>query len=153
MAWAEQVPDNFICAVKANRYFTHLKKLKITKEEIMIFLDAASGLGEKLGPILFQLPPRWKVNIERLETFLKILPRGYRYTFEFRDQSWYGNPVFELLKKYNCAFCIYQLAGHQSPIIETADFVYVRLHGPGDKYQGSYDAKSIKSWAGYAGPG
>jgi uncharacterized protein YecE (DUF72 family) len=148
IAWAEQVPDNFIYAVKANRYFTHLKKLKITKDEIMVFLDAANGLGEKLGPILFQLPPRWKVNIERLEAFLKILPHGYRYTFEFRDQSWYVDTVFELLKKYNCAFCIYQLAGHHSPIIATADFVYVRLHGPGDKYQGSYDTKSIKSWAG-----
>lgn len=145
-SWREQVPDNFIYSVKANRYFTHLKKLKVSKEEIEIFIEAASGLKEKLGPILFQLPPRWKINIERLENFLSILPKGERYTLEFRDHTWYTPEVYALLEKYNCAFCIYELAGHQSPLWSTADFVYIRLHGPGEKYQGSYSDESL---AGY----
>lgn len=145
--WRLQAPANFLYAVKANRYFTHLKKLNVEKEDIFNFLKLSDGLAEKLGPILFQLPPKWNLNIERLERFVKMLPQGHRYTFEFRNQSWYHHEVFNLLTEYNCAFCIYDLAGHQSPIIATADFVYIRLHGPGDKYQGSYDQESLKNWA------
>lgn len=145
--WQEQAPENFIYAVKANRYFTHLKKLNVTQNEIVEFLNASLGLGKKLGPILFQLPPKWNINIERLERFLKMLPPEYRYTFEFRNPDWYQEEVFGLLKKYNCAFCIYDLAGHQSPIIATADFIYIRLHGPGDKYQGSYSHNALTKWA------
>lgn len=146
--WGQQVPEGFIYAVKANRYFTHLKKLKVSKRELGIFMDAAANLGDHLGPVLFQLPPRWKVNLERLENFLNILPNFGRYAIEFRDQSWYIDEVYVLLEKYNCAFCIYDLGGHQSPIIERADFLYIRLHGPGEKYQGSYDGSILETWAG-----
>ena len=147
IAWRLKVPDNFVFAVKANRYFTHLKKLKVESADVMDFLEACSGLEEKLGPILFQLPPRWKLNTGRLERFLSLLPKGNRYTFEFRETSWYTEQVYDLLKKYNCAFCIYHLAGHQSPIISTADFVYIRLHGPGDKYQGEYNQTDLAYWS------
>ncbi|WP_145860052.1 DUF72 domain-containing protein [Pedobacter suwonensis] len=146
-AWEAQSPARFTYAVKANRYFTHLKKLNVSRNEIVEFLDASLGLGKKLGPILFQLPPKWQINTERLERFLEILPSGYRYTFEFRNQTWYDEAVFALLKQYNCAFCIYDLGGHQSPIVATADFVYIRLHGPGEKYQGSYSRSALSKWA------
>jgi len=146
-AWQEQAPANFTYAVKANRYFTHLKKLNVARNEILEFLNACLGLEKKLGPILFQLPPKWNINTERLERFLEMLPPEYRYTFEFRNPSWYHDEVFTLLKKYNCAFCIYDLAGHQSPIVATADFVYIRLHGPGEKYQGSYSRSALERWA------
>lgn len=144
--WFNQVPQGFIYSVKANRYFTHLKKLKVTTQDLSNFLIAAENLQTALGPILFQLPPRWKINVERFETFLKILPQGFRYVFEFREQSWYHETIYQLLSTYNCAFCIYELDGHQSPILTTADFVYIRLHGPGAKYQGSYDNATLIHW-------
>jgi uncharacterized protein YecE (DUF72 family) len=149
-SWKDTVPSDFIFAVKANRFFTHLKKLKVTAEDITALLDKTSHLAEKLGPILFQLPPGWNINTERLESFLSLLPKNYRYTFEFRNQSWYTEEVYELLAKYNCAFCSYDLAGHLSPLAVTADFVYLRLHGPGNKYQGSYTEADLIKWANFA---
>lgn len=148
--WKNAVSKQFIFAVKANRYFTHLKKLKVSEDDILGFLDRAAHLGKKLGPILFQLPPSWKINVERLANFLKLLPKHFRYTIEFRNPSWYDPQVYQLLTEHDVAFCIYELAGHISPSIQTADFVYIRLHGPGDKYQGNYNDETLKLWAKFA---
>lgn len=145
-SWYHQVPKGFIYSVKANRYFTHLKKLKVSGTDLDDFLSAAEGLKTALGPILFQLPPKWKINVERFKSFLELLPKNFRYTFEFREPSWYHEDIFNLLKEYNAAFCIYELGGHLSPVISTADFVYIRLHGPGAKYQGSYTDDSLCTW-------
>jgi len=93
-------------------------------------------LGKKLGPILFPLPPRWGINVTRLEEFLKVLPQKYRFAFEFRDKSWFDQSIFDLLAKSNAAFCLYNLEGRWSPEVVTADFVYIRLHGPDGPYQG-----------------
>lgn len=147
-AWWEMSPANFIFSVKASRFITHMKKLKVGKKEINELLQRAGHLKEKLGPVLFQLPPLWKINTERLEHLLAILPTGYRYTIEFRNATWYDQSVYGLLKKYNCAFCVYELEHHLSPIVITSDFVYVRLHGPGNKYQGSYSSETLAEWAG-----
>lgn len=144
--WYADVPSDFKFAVKGSRFITHLKKLKVGQETINEFLGRAEHLKEKLGPILFQLPPKWNMNEQRLADFLKLLPKNHRFTFEFRNSSWYDDSVYTLLKKANCAFCIYELAGHQSPLMTTADFVYIRLHGPGDKYQGSYTDKQLSNW-------
>jgi uncharacterized protein YecE (DUF72 family) len=145
--WESIVDSSFKFSVKANRYFTHLKKLKVSQHDIEDFLKGVDCLNEKLGPILFQLPPKWNINPERFESFLAMLPNNYRYVFEFRNHSWYHSSIYELLKKYNCAFCIYELDGHLSPIELTADFLYIRLHGPGAKYQGSYTKKTLRKWA------
>lgn len=146
--WRKNTPKDFLFAVKASRFITHNKKLNVEKENIALFLNSAKRLKEKLGPILFQLPPKWNVNTERLERFLKKLPKKYRYTIEFRNQTWYTQEVYDILRKYNCSFCIYELAGHRSPHEITADFVYVRLHGPTpSKYAGSYSDKVLKDWA------
>jgi uncharacterized protein YecE (DUF72 family) len=145
--WRKNSRNGFVFSVKASRYITHQKKLKDPKESFKKFFQHVRHLRDKLGPILFQLPPSWKVNVERLTAFLKILPKHFRYVFEFRNQTWYTSEVFNLLMKHNCAFCIYELAGHHSPIEITADFVYVRLHGPGDKYQGSYSKRKLSQWA------
>ena len=146
--WRKQTPEDFLFSVKASRYITHQKKLKDCQEPLDYFLTNVDGLKEKLGPVLFQLPPGWKYNEERFDSFLKILPKGYRFTFEFRNDSWYNESAIAMLKKRNCAFCIYELAGHMSPIEITADFIYIRLHGPGkEKYQGSYPDKTLKKWA------
>jgi uncharacterized protein YecE (DUF72 family) len=145
--WKDDVPDDFIYAVKASRFITHMKKLNDAGDSLTRLLDNASGLDEKLSIILFQLPPKWEINVERFRTFLEKLPKGNRYTFEFRDQTWYREEIYSLLREFNCAFCIYELARHVSPIEITANYVYVRLHGPGDKYQGSYSDEVLEEWA------
>ena len=145
--WRKQSAADFLFVVKASRYITHQKKLKEPKETTRRFFANIKFMREKLGPILFQLPPSWKVNVERLKAFLAVLPDKFRYVFEFRNSTWYTEEVFSLLREHNCAFCIYELAGHTSPVNITADFVYVRLHGPDDKYQGSYTRRQLKNWA------
>jgi uncharacterized protein YecE (DUF72 family) len=146
-AWRKAVPADFIFAVKGSRFITHMKKLKIEKMNIQRFFNSVKKLKDKAGPILFQLPPKWKVNEQRLDDFLQQLPTGYRYAFEFRNPTWYTDEIYALLKKHRCAFCIYELAGHLSPLIITASFVYLRLHGPGNKYQGNYTRATLKRWA------
>jgi uncharacterized protein YecE (DUF72 family) len=145
--WKKQTPADFIFSVKASRYITHQKKLKESQEAVKTFLSHADGLEEKLGPILFQLPPGWKVNEERFISFLEILPAGYRYTFEFRNHSWYNETILNALQHKNAAFCIYHLEGHLSPMEVTGDFIYIRLHVSGGKYQGSYSRKDLEEWA------
>jgi uncharacterized protein YecE (DUF72 family) len=147
--WKKAVPSDFVFAVKGSRFISHMKKLNVERESVSIFFKSVTKLKEKLGPILFQLPPKWKLNVERLSNFLRILPKKHRYAFEFRNQTWYNEKVYALLKKYSCSFCIYELEHHLSPVITTADFVYVRLHGPGSKYAGSYTAKQLSKWANY----
>ncbi len=148
-AWRKAAPRGFLFAVKASRYITHMRKLMEPERSYEPFMNNVAALKEKLGPILFQLPPRWKINTERLAAFLETLPRPKkrRYAFEFRNPTWYHDEVYALLEEHDCAFCIYELAGHLSPQKVTASFVYVRLHGPGAKYAGSYSDRQLKSWA------
>ena len=146
--WREATPDGFLFSVKASRYITHMKKLKEPEEPVAGFLERVALLQEKLGPILFQLPPHWRYNGERLESFLGTLPRGYRYTFEFRDPSWFNAQAYEALARHNAAFCMYHLAGRLSPKEITADWIYVRLHGPDGAYEGKYDKQELAGWAG-----
>jgi uncharacterized protein YecE (DUF72 family) len=145
--WRQSVPANFVFAVKASRFLTHQKKLKDPESALDKLLPRASRLSNKLGPILFQLPPRWRVNPGRLEALLEALPRDLRCAVEFRDQSWIQPEINKLLARFNAAFCIYELAGYRSPLTITADFAYVRLHGPGvEKYQASYSAGRLRCW-------
>ena len=152
--WYECTPRDFRFTAKASRYITHMKKLRDPQKTVPVFLDRISLLDDKLGPVLFQLPPRWHFNAARLRDFLDSLSKEYRYAFEFRDQSWLNRQTFELLAQHDVSFCIYELEGFSSPDeITTAD-IYVRLHGPGDAYQGSYShqalaarAKTFTDWA------
>jgi uncharacterized protein YecE (DUF72 family) len=146
--WKISTPPNFVFAVKASRFLTHNKKLKDPENALENLLPRAAHLGPKLGPILFQLPPRWQVNQERLKSLLKILPRSLRYAFELRDQSWIKPEIEKVLERYGAAFCIYELAGYHSPLTVTTDFAYVRLHGPGPgKYQNSYEQSRLRRWS------
>ena len=150
--WRKSTPRDFVFAVKGSRFITHMIKLKEPQRGLGNFLPRAERLRGKLGPILWQLPPRWKVNVERLDDFLRVLPRRHRYAFELRDESWISEPVLEVLRRYNAAFCIYELAGFRSPLEITADWTYVRLHGPtAFKYQGSYSGAQLAEWAARAG--
>jgi uncharacterized protein YecE (DUF72 family) len=153
--WSDAVPSDFLFSVKASRYITHMKKLKDPKDSLEQFLARVLTLGDRLGPVLFQLPPSWKVNPERFEGFLeemrergRDLPTPLRCAFEFRDESWFSDEVLGLLRAHEAAFCIYDLGGSQSPREVTADFVYVRLHGPGGRYEGSYGTEALSEWAG-----
>lgn len=141
--WRDTVPRRFVFACKASRFITHMKKLKDPRDSLARYVDRVGVLGHTLGPILFQLPPRWHINVERLADFMEVLPSGRRYTFEFRDRSWFEQEVYELLAEHNAALCIYDLDGFRSPLRRTTDFVYVRLHGPGRPYEGSYDGRTL----------
>lgn len=145
--WQEKSPENFLFSVKGSRYITHMKKLLQPREALNKFLSHAAELGHKLGPVLFQLPPGWNINADRLREFLELLPADNRYAFEFRNTTWYAPVVYEMLHEHNAAFCIYELDNHRSPKKVTADFVYVRLHGPGGKYQGRYHMNTQRAWA------
>ena len=145
--WYESVSGDFVFAVKASRYITHMKKLRDPQRTIKTFMSRVEILRDKLGPILFQLPPRWHINTERLAALFKILPRGYFYAVEFRDPSWYSERIYDLLAKNNVAFCIYDLGGILSPMQVTADFIYIRLHGPEGPYQGQYSGRALCRWA------
>ncbi len=146
--WRKAVPGDFIFAIKASRFITHMKKLKDPQQSITRFFENVTGLGKKMGPILFQLPPRWSFNPQRLREFLEALPNECRYTFEFRDDSWWNDEAYETLNKYGAAFCIFELAGVQSPKEITTDFIYIRLHGPGAAYQGQYNDAALAGWSG-----
>ncbi len=146
-AWRDAAPENFCFAVKGSRFLTHNKKLKEPEQALRNLLPRAEVLGHKLGPILFQLPPKWKVNRERLEEFLQALPAQHRYAFEFREPSWNTDAIYDTLRRHNAAYCIHELAGFHSPIMVTADFSYVRLHGPAGKYQGCYPETKLREWA------
>jgi len=145
--WRDSAPEGFLFSVKASRYITHMKKLKDPEQPVANFIARIEVLGNNLGPVLFQLPPRWRPNIERLTSFLTTLPEDHRYAFEFRDESWFAKRTEEALRDRGAAFCIYEFEHRESPRPVTADFVYVRLHGPDGAYQGKYDDQTLKRWA------
>jgi uncharacterized protein YecE (DUF72 family) len=145
--WRDSTPDSFHFAVKGSRFLTHMKKLSNAEEGLKRFLDAVEVLDPKLGVILFQLPPNWEVNPDRLAEFLRLLPRYRRCAFEFRNPTWNTPQIYDLLAEHNAGYCIFDLAGYVSPDKITADFVYIRLHGPGGKYQGSYTDAALENWA------
>jgi uncharacterized protein YecE (DUF72 family) len=145
--WRDSSPSKFRFAVKGSRFLTHMKKLKEPSLGLERFFSRIDLLGSKLGPILFQLPPRWEIDEDRLRGFLEALPRGNRYAFEFRDPSWNTESVYKLLARFHAAYCIFDLAGFQSPLKLTANFTYIRLHGPGGRYEGSYEDSKLRFWA------
>lgn len=144
--WGHRVPPGFTFSVKASRFLTHLKKLRDPGPALDLLFSSMCSLGDRMGPVLFQLPPNWGVNLDRLYGLIRELPGGPRYAIEFRDPSWHVPEVHKLLEKHGVAFCVYDLEGFQSPIQLTADFVYVRLHGSEGKYFGSYHGPRMRFW-------
>jgi len=145
-SWGRRAPRGFVYAVKASRYLTHMKKLKDPEAPVRLFFTRAKRLEHAFGPVLYQLPPRWPVNVERLATFLKTLPRMRRHTIEFREPSWYRDDVFALLDRHNVSLCLHDMAGSASGKLAVGPFVYVRFHGT-QKYTGSYDDRTLDEWA------
>ena len=145
-SWRRRAPRGFVYAVKASRYLTHMKKLKDPVDPLRLFFSRASRLARALGPVLYQLPPRWPLNLERLAAFLAALPRARRHAIEFREPSWYANDVYALLERRNVALCLHDMAGSASERIAVGPFVYVRFHGT-QKYSGSYTDAALDAWA------
>jgi uncharacterized protein YecE (DUF72 family) len=149
LRWKEQTGEGFVFAVKANRYITHVKKLKDASAELKRFFRAVNTLGKKLGPVLYQLPPQLHLNLELLEGFLRLLPKRKVAVFEFRHKSWFCDETFEMLRKYKAAFCIHDMPEVPTPRVITANSVYIRFHGPTGCYTGSYTDGMLAEWAGW----
>jgi uncharacterized protein YecE (DUF72 family) len=145
-AWAAQAPASFRYAVKANRYLTQAKKLKDCEEPMARMMPAFRHLGETLGPVLYQLPPRFKLNLDRLEQFLELLPKDVVNVFEFRDNSWHDDAVFSLLERYGASFCAHDMPGSNSPDLAVGPVAYVRFHGGEGKYWGRYSDAALLRW-------
>ncbi len=125
--WRDQAPPGFCYAVKANRYLTQAKKLKDCEEPMERMMSAVEHLGDRLGPMLYQLPPSMKINLERLEIFLKLLPEDVTSVFEFREKSWYVPETYELLDRFGAGFCVHDMAGSKTDRIAAGRAAYVRF--------------------------
>ena len=144
--WYRSSPANFIFAVKVSRFITHIKRLRNIGDAVERFIARAKILREKLGPLLYQLPPNMHRNDEVLELFLSTLPRGMKHVFEFRHQSWFKENVFEVLHKYNVGFCVFDMPSVSCPLVATADFAYLRFHGGTGLYESCYSDEELAHW-------
>jgi uncharacterized protein YecE (DUF72 family) len=144
-AWARTVPDGFLFAVKGSRYVTHIKRLAVAQESVDRVVDSARGLGDRLGPILFQFPANFHADLARLEDFLPRLPPGVRFALEFRHDSWFVPAVFSLMKRHRVALCIADSPAMPQSLQLTADFTYVRFHhGPRGI---GFSTRTLQTWA------
>lgn len=155
--WRQQVPRGFLFAVKASRFLTHIKRLRDPDEPLERLLTHARPLGPTLGPVLYQIPPRWFPDPDRLETFLAALPdrlsgtsrQRLHHVLEMRDPRGYEPWVLDLLRQYRVALCVHDMRGSESPLVMVGPIVYVRFHGFGTKYGGSYPDEVLDEWAAW----
>jgi uncharacterized protein YecE (DUF72 family) len=146
-SWKTQAPPGFVFAVKASRFLTHMKQLRNPEEPIERLFSRARGLGRKLGPVLYQLPQRLRLDLDRLVPFLEALPRGVQHVIEFRHPSWYVPAVFGLLDQHRVALCLHDKEGSSLDGPFVGPFVYVRYHGTSGRYHGSYGDEVLAGWA------
>ena len=142
LGWASQVPDSFTFAIKASQRITHYARLKPDCESAVEFLlRNTTALGDRMGPVLFQLPPNLKKDLERLRVFLDMLPFDRRFTIEFRHESWFDDDVLDAMRARDVAMCVTEQAEFASPVVATASWGYMRLHRP------DYDDAGLAEWA------
>lgn len=144
--WRAESPPGFVFAAKGSRYLTHQKRLLDPQPSLARYFEPVSLLRRKLAVVLWQLPPRWKANPERLLAFLAALPRRFRHAVEFRDESWYEPAICDVLDRHRAAFCEHDLVRLRPPRL-TGGFRYVRFHGNAGKYQGRYGARALAPFA------
>jgi uncharacterized protein YecE (DUF72 family) len=145
-AWRKKAPRGFVYSLKASRYLTHMRKLTAPAEPLQLFFERARQLRSSLGPVLYQLPPHFDVNVPRLRAFLKALPSKRRHVIEMRDERWYRQDVFDLLGDHKVALCLHDMAVSAPPRCQIGPFIYLRLHGP-LRYRGSYSDGELAEWA------
>jgi uncharacterized protein YecE (DUF72 family) len=147
-AWRARAPGDFVYAVKASRYITHMKKLTKPALPLRRVFAQAAGLGATLGPVLYQLPPQMRLDIPRLDGFLTALPPRRRHVVEFRNPSWYTDEVFDTLRRHRVALCLHDMEGSASGQRVVGPFIYARFHGPA-RYQGRYADQELAQWAAW----
>lgn len=140
--WRVETPSGFVFAAKGSRYLTHMKRLLDPSPGLERYFEPVSLLRRKLAVVLWQLPPRWRANPERLDAFLAALPRRWRYAVEFRDESWYAPEICDVLDRHGAAFCEHDLIPLRPPRL-TGGFRYLRFHGHAGKYSGRYGAEAL----------
>jgi len=145
--WRAQAPPGFCYAVKANRYLTQMKKLRDCEEPLERMMASFRHFSTTLGPVLYQLPPHFPLDIDRLENFLCICPRDPVPVFEFRHASWYVEEVYTLLDRHGAALCVHDMSGSASPRLAMGSTAYVRFHGAEGKYHGRYGERKLAGWA------
>ena len=146
-AWGRRVPADFLFAVKASRYLTHLKRLREPREPLDRLWSRATRLGSHLGPMLYQLPPRWQRDVPRLKAFIEALPRHRLHAIEFRERSWYHPDVYAALADARVALCLHDMPGSATKPDPIGPFVYVRFHGASGKYRGGYVGRALHAWS------
>jgi len=139
--WASEVPAHFAFTLKAPRRITHEKRLKEAEPDVAEFVRRAQVLGEKLGVLLFQLPPYLKKDLPRLKDFLGLLPQGTRAAFEFRNESWQADDVYEALRTRGAMLCVTDTDAGDTPFVATADQGYLRLR------RTHYADAELRAWA------
>jgi len=145
--WHNAVPPEFRFSVKVSRFITHIKRLEDCGQALATLFERAKLLKTNLGPFLYQLPGGLKRDDARLSAFLEMLDKSCRHVIEFRDRSWLADPVFDLMRKFNTGFCIFDMPGFTSPLIATTDFAYLRFHGHTRLYSSSYSDSELQNWA------
>ncbi len=149
--WYRRTPKDFSFVAKGSRFITHIKKLKQAKDALNLFIDNVIELKEKLAAILWQLPPGFKKDLLRLESFLKLIKNSkIRQAFEFRNESWFDKEVYTLLKKYNACLCIAHSARFPCLREVTSNFLYLRFHGGESLYSSNYSDRELKEWVKFA---
>lgn len=146
VAWRQQAPPGFLFAVKGSRYVTHLRRLAVEQKSIDLVIEPSMGLGDKLGPVLFQLQANFRLDLERLERFVLMLPRGFRFTLEFRHESWLVPAVCDLLRDHRIALCIPDHPKMPKRLEITSDFTYIRMHLPDHGL--AYGRRALEPWSG-----
>jgi uncharacterized protein YecE (DUF72 family) len=145
--WGRRVPDDFRFAVKASRYLTHLRRLREPSEPLERLWTRARRLGDRLGPMLYQLPPRWRPNAERLDDFLAALPKDRPQAIEMRDRRWYRRDLIDKLDAAGITLVLHDMPDSRAPIRRVGPIVYVRFHGAGERYGGAYSPQMLSAWA------
>ncbi len=145
--WIRKLPEDFHLTCKVNRIITHRKRLRDVEKEMSNFLDILSPIRQRHGMLLFQLPSSIKMDLSVLDEFLSGLPKGLRYSFEFRNKRWFSDSVFDILSRYNVAFVSVSAPELPDDIVVTADFVYIRFHGKTRWYDYLYSDDELSRWA------
>jgi len=140
--WLEATPDGFMFVLKVSQRITHHARLKEVEQPLKYFTDTAAKLGPKLGPLLFQLPPNFKKDTDRLGEVLRLVPESIRTAWEFRHESWFADDVYHVLRSRNAALCVADTEESHTPLVATADFGYFRLRDEG------YTGEDLAGWAG-----
>ena len=146
-AWRAQVPPAFVFAVKASRFLTHMKRLRDPQEPIDRLFSRVQALGPCLGPVLYQLPGNFHIDLLLLDAFLRALPGRVQHVVEFRHRSWYVSATFDCLERHGAALCLHDKEGSDISEPFIGPFVYIRFHGTSGRYHGSYSDRTLSDWA------